>query len=594
MKINVSLDGHELVLKFPFSKEINQRIKKVFGWRFDGQTKTWRVHAASVDDLIDEFGALLKFDTSYDEIKAAIESIGPMLGSIDATIVDYFKISPYDYQVVAGTAFLPVAKKCILADEVGVGKTLSSLVGFASLYKKGIVNKALVICKASLKSQWLSEIYKFTDFEGIVIEGTTKKRQELYELAKSDDYQFVIVNYDLLRYEGKRAKKKENKFDDLKYVLEVVKDCQIIIADEVHKIKNSKTKTRKGVLQLDAPYKWGLTGTPIENKPEDLYNIMFWINPEVFGRNPMPFKHRYYFYEYGHPVGIKTHMLPDLRARIAPHMLRRYKRDISSNFPDFSMDYVYIDMDDLQAEIHELIRTNSLNLLMATEGDEDEEITEKGSAFGNFMLLLQVANTPELLAYSESKYGQEIYNKKVKGKGLSVPKIDWVYDLLEERNDLNPEAKTLIFTRSDDMAELIKKRLLKLFKEEEVLIYKGKLSNKQRDSIINGFKENGKVMICTEAGAEGLNLQVADLEINIDLPFNPSRLTQRIGRIDRAGSEFDKIKVLNLISKDSVDERILDLIYQKQGLIDAVIEGNVVDMKLTRGLLQKLLKAKST
>ena len=125
------------------------------------------------------------------------------------------------------------------------------------------------------------------------------------------------------------------------------------------------------------------------------------------------------------------------------------------------------------------------------------------------------------------------------------------------------------------------------------MIYKGKLSNKQRDSIINGFKENGKVMICTEAGSEGLNLQVADLEINIDLPFNPSRLAQRIGRIDRAGSGFDKIKVLNLISKNSVDERILDLIYQKQGLIDAVIEGNAVDMKLTRGLLQKLLKAKS-
>src|SRR5690606_13879379 len=134
---------------------------------------------------------------------------------------------------------------------------------------------------------------------------------------------------------------------------------------------------------------------------------MFWINPEVFGRNPMPFKHRYYFYEYGHPVGIKTHMLPDLRARIAPSMLRRYKRDVSSNFPDFSMDYVYIDMDDLQAEIHELIRTNSLTLLMATEGDTDEEITMKGRAFGNFMIHLQVATTRERLAHSENNNGQD-------------------------------------------------------------------------------------------------------------------------------------------------------------------------------------------
>ena len=582
------LEGYELILRFPFSREINDRIKKVFGWRFDGTTKTWRVHVASVDDLINEFGTLLQFNISYDEIKSTIDNISPILGPVDATVADDFKIPPYDYQIIAGTGFLPVVKKCILADEVGLGKTNSALIGFNALYKRGLAKKALIVCKASLKSQWLSEIYKFTDFEGIIIEGTPTKRLELYEKAKSNDYQFVIVNYDLLRYEGKRSKKINI---DLENILEI--ECQVIIADEFHKIRNSKTKMRKGMLRLDAPYKWGLTGTPIENKPEDLFNIMFWINPEVFGRNPIPFKHRYYVYEYGHPTDIKQHMLPDLKARIAPYMLRRYKRDVSANFPHISTDFIFIDMNELQAEVHEIIRKNSLKLLEDTEGDKDKEISKKGSAFGNFTLLLQVADTPELLAYSSSSFGQEIYNKKVKNKSFSAPKIEWIHDFLQERNGLNPEAKTLIFTRSDKMAELVKRNLLKIFNNDEVLTYTGKLDNKKRNELIDSFKKESKVLICTEAGAEGLNLQVADIIINIDLPFNPTRLSQRIGRIDRAGSEFDKIKVFNLVSKDSVDERILDLIYKKQGLIDAVVEGNALrDIKLTKGLLQKLLRAK--
>ena len=122
------------------------------------------------------------------------------------------------------------------------------------------------------------------------------------------------------------------------------------------------------------------------------------------------------------------------------------------------------------------------------------------------------------------------------------------------------------------MAKLVKRNLLKIFNDDEVLTYTGKLNNTKRNELIDSFKKESKVLICTEAGAEGLNLQVADIIINIDLPFNPTRLSQRIGRIDRAGSEFDKIKVFNLVSKDSVDERILDLIYKKQGLIDAVVE----------------------
>jgi len=589
MKITVTLDNHELVLKFPFNQSINDRIKSVFGWRFDGNTKTWRVHVASVYDLINEFGALLDFATPFPEIELAMTNLGPSFGTIDTTIVEDFNLPPYDYQIIGGTAFLPVVKKALLADEVGLGKTVVSLVGLQYLYNRGLMQKALVVCKASLKSQWLSEIYRFTDFEGIIIDSHYKDRPEIYEAAKDPKVNIVIINYELLTFDSKRLKKNKEKgrdgIDDFECIKEIADQCQVIIADEVHKIKNPRTYAHKNLKKLNTEYKWGLTGTPIENKPEDLFYIMSWIDPQVFGRNPMPFKHRYYHYEYGHPVGVNVDMLEDLRRRIAPYMLRRYKKDVDASFPKPTINYIYLDMDSLQKNVHELIRSDSFEML-----ESNVKIENKGSVLGNFILLQQVANTPELLAFSESKYGQEIYSKIVKNKKFSCPKIEWVFDFLTERNSLNSEAKTLIFTRSDDMAIMIKENLLSEFKDEEVIIYKGGLSNKQRDILVDHFNNTAKVMIATDAASEGLNLQLADIEINIDLPYNPSRLTQRIGRISRGGSQFNKVKIFNLVSKDSIDERILEIVYEKQDLFKAIIDGNVVDMKMTRSLLKKLLK----
>jgi SNF2 family DNA or RNA helicase len=270
-------------------------------------------------------------------------------------------------------------------------------------------------------------------------------------------------------------------------------------------------------------------------------------------------------------------------------MLRRSYDTVKGSFPELiPPQLVWLDPSYEQLAIHDNLKQITNKMLEAFNEGKETMV----SIIGTFSLMLQVADTPELLKFSSSELGKKLFKKYFKDlKHIYSPKIEWVSDFIEERkiNDLN--AKTLLFTRSDDMAFLIKEELLQFYPECDIITFTGALSEAERDVCKKSFlnPSGAKVFISTDAGSEGLNLQVTDVEINIDLPFNPSRLAQRVGRLHRKGSTFSHVRVINLITKESIDERILDIIYQKQKLVDEVIEGNVVDVEMSSNLLKKLL-----
>jgi SNF2 family DNA or RNA helicase len=594
--VHLTPNQDELVLNFEYHPTILARLKNgVYGRRYDSSTNTWRIPLASLEDLINEFGAMVEFVTPYKQIWLAIDRIGPILGAVDNKVLQVMKLKPYDYQLIGGTSFLPTVKSGILADVPGLGKTIQTFLGFASLHERGAVNRCLVFCKKSLKSQWLSELERFTPYKGIKIHGSPEKRKLLYEEAMDDKYNFIFINYEFLQHDKEYIKKLEAKdksgFNDFEYLRALRNTCQIVALDEAQKIKNATSKVHKNMIKLiygtpkrdpvtPPEYRWALTGTPIENSPEDLYNLCKFVNPQIFGSNPMWFKRRYFSGRYQDVV--RTEMLGDLRLRIAPFMLRRTQEVVEQDFPEIlPPEFLFLDMEEVQAELHKIVRSELKRVI-------NEEETKL--VLGTFAILLQIADNPELLSNTDSVLGKKLYREYEKEiKRSECPKIEWIMDYLTSREAFYSDRKAIIFTRSDDMAYMIQDRLKNLYESRNVLTYTGGMSDKQQDKIKSDFWNHGRALIATDAGSEGLNLQCADLLINVDLPFNPSRMAQRIGRIGRAGSKFSHVRIINLLSKGSIDERIRDIIYAKQDIIDKVIEGNVTDMKLTKTLLDQLL-----
>ncbi len=563
----VNVEGSEIVLNYTYNPAINQRVKKIFGWRFDPQSKTWRVPVSSCDELVAEFGCMLHFAVPYEQIKKAAGTPIWSKDDTDPSVVALMKKEPYDYQVEAATAFLPKVKTAILGDDVGLGKTCTALTAFSYLHSKGLARKCLVVCKDGLKTQWAKEITRFTHFRSLIIDGPLDRRLKLYVQAMGD-VEFVIVNYELFP-----------RSDDA-YIRAIAATCDVIILDEAQKMSRYQTKTHRAIIKMDAPYKWALTGTPVENSPLEVYGLFRFIQPRLFGMNPVPFLDRYFVRDdWGHLNTKEFRNLADLRSRIAPYILRRKKADIERQLPSERIDYVYLDMTPVQTLLHETVRLSGYDSI--TAGD-------RNNAIGMFAIALQIADSPELLLSSDSHYAREIA-LRYKPEDLSdSPKADWICSFLEERYLSDPSRKTVVFSRSRRFVEILQSRLAGVIPPDLVVSYHGGLSNEQRQAVEAQFRDKACVFLATDAASEGLNLQVADVLVNVDLPYTPTRFVQRKGRIVRDGSPFQHVQIISLIMADSVDERIVEIIYQKQEMIDFLIE-TIGDIQLDAELLKKLL-----
>lgn len=461
------------------------------------------------------------------------------------------------------------------------------------LWKKGLVKKALIVCPTSLKYQWQNEIKKFTNHTGIVIDGTPKKRKEQLEVFQTtDEHLFCIINYELVR-------------NDLALIQQVKVDA--IACDEIHRIKNHKTKTSQSMKELSAPYKFGLTGTPMQNKPDELWNVMDWLNPTVLG-NYWAFRSRYIvtgekFGKRNVEIGYKR--LGELRRRVAPYMLRRMKSDVGLELPEMLFNVYRVDMTPEQRKLQGIIQEDFLNLLQdIKEYAEKQEgqynalgewvqpqHPKEGQMMGFFGMMLAVSNAPELLLMSDSgmarHYAEHITTAKPKS-----PKLDELERICTEQLTAGNK-KIVIFTQFARMQGLATERLQKLGGVE---VLNGSMSPKERQSAIDSFENNDDInfFILTDAGNFGINLQFSNLLINIDIPWNPATFDQRAGRIHRIGSTHDSVNVISLITLGGIDEKIEEAVYLKRQLAGQIVEKNSEEReqmnKLTAGFLESVLK----
>ena len=454
----------------------------------------------------------------------------------------------YPYQV-DGVAFLVARGRALLADDMGLGKTLQAIAAAAWLRQRAEVERVLVICPASLKQQWAREIQRFTGQETRVVGGPAAGRAVQYREGRG----FFILNYELV-------------LRDVTVINETLRP-DLVILDEAQRIKNWRTKLASAVKRIPSRYAFVLTGTPLENRLEDLYSLMQVVDHRVLG--PL-WRYLVDFHitdERGKVLGYRN--LSELRRRLAPVMLRRDRQLVRDQLPERIESRLDIPMDAAQLELHD-------------------------AALKNAGILAQIAKrrplTPSeqhrlLAALQQARMACDaagLVDKETEGS----PKLDELVNLLDDLC-LQTGQKAVIFSQWEQMTRLVEARVRAM--GLGCVRLHGGVPTDKRGALIDRFRDDPatQVFISTDAGGVGLNLQAASVLINLDIPWNPAVLDQRIGRIHRLG-QTQRVQILLLIAADSYECRVLELVGGKRHLFDNVVDSGATED--VAGVSRKLLE----
>jgi SNF2 family DNA or RNA helicase len=444
------------------------------------------------------------------------------------------KANLFDYQK-KGVEFVLFRKAAIIADEMGLGKTLQAI--SAAVLKKDIFGfrRTLVVCPASLKAQWKAEIEKFSGEKALIVEGMPLDREMMY---KDTGHYFFIVNYETILRDS-----------------QVINNAGIdfLILDEAQRVKNFETQTASAVKRLNAKHTLVITGTPIENKLIDIFSIMSILNPYFFG--PLwEFSYQHCLFDPNRKDKINGYYnLQKLNKKLEDVVIRRQKRHVISELPNLMQMDIPVEMSPLQQEYH-----SSYVLALG-------KIVRK-----KFLTPFDLQRIQVLLAnmrmVCDSTY-------LIDNETNESPKLQELQYMLMEKMDIaNNEVKLIIFSEWVKVHKLIGDMLRKAgvgFVE-----LSGKIPVKRRGDLIRKFEDDPsiKVFLSTEAGGAGLNLQVANTLINFELPWNPAKKNQRIGRIDRLGQKSKKLTIYNFITRRSIEEQIAAGLIVKQNLFEGVLD----------------------
>jgi len=474
-------------------------------------------------------------------------------GGIDNPIFKtILKTSLYSYQR-EGALFAVQAGRCLIGDDMGLGKTIQALAVAELMAFLFHIKKVLIVSPTTLKYQWKGEIDKFTNREATVIEGLNHQRRNLY---KSDSF-FKMVNYELV-------------WRDMDMIREWSPD--LIVLDEAQRIKNWKTRTAKYIKQLESTFAIVLTGTPIENRIEELHSIMEFVDRYHFG--PLyRFVHRHRVLDGdGKVVGYQH--LESVRRSLEDVMIRRRKDDVLKQLPKRIDKHFFVPMTKEQRVIH----------------DENYEIVVRLVAkWRRYKFLSEADQRRMQIALSMMRMAAD-NTYLVDKKTVHGPKIEELAIILQELI-LEGGEKVVIFSQWLRMTELVEQVL-----RDNGIAYvhlNGMVPSRQRKGLMAQFQEDPacKVFLSTDAGGVGLNLQSGSVVINMDIPWNPAVLEQRIGRIHRLG-QHRTVRVLNFVTKASIEERILDLIRFKKSLFTGALdEGGEDVVMIGESRLKKFMQS---
>jgi superfamily II DNA or RNA helicase len=459
------------------------------------------------------------------------------------------RLFPYQNE---GVAFLASRGRALLADDMGLGKTLQAICAASWLVDNAGIRKVLVVCPASLKHQWAREVEKFTSHSVQIIQGAAENRFVQYRA----DALFFIVNYELT-------------VRDLSVISETLKP-DLVILDEAQRIKNWRTKIASTIKLIPSRYVFVLSGTPLENRLEDLYSLLQVVDARVLGPLWRCLLEFHVTDDRGKVIGYRN--LSELRRRIAPVMLRRNRSLVSDQLPDRTEVRLDIPMNAMQKDIHDaaMMAAGLLAKIAKRRPLTPGEQNRLMSALQQARMACDAAG---------------LVDKETQGS----PKLDELSRLLEELC-LQSNRKAVIFSQWALMTEMVES-LVRSMGLGCVRLHGGIPSHK-RGELMDKFQHDDavQIFISTDAGGVGLNLQSATVLINLDMPWNPAVLDQRIARIHRLGQK-QNVQIFLLLAEDSYEQQVAKLVKGKRDLFDNVISPEASEdvVGVSKKMLQTLI-----
>ena len=555
--ISAVQQGDIYTLHFKYDPNFIALVKSVPGRQWHPDKKIWTIPSAHL-------GWLLKAveGTPYKQILQVVsdEHLNEN-ATIDSTDdIPNVDISDIDQYVMAGSTlyehqkdFLRYAKSkgrrgFILADDMGLGKTLQALALIQKAKEVDGSEPTLVIAPTTVVFNWEAEIQKFTpELSCLKLSGV--ERGKLFDEIPNHD--IVITSYALIRRDIEKFRQYNFRY---------------IILDESQNIKNAISQTAQAVKTLKSKHRLALSGTPIENKLEELWSVFdFLMNGFLFS---MPeFNSRYV-----NPIMERQDKTVEkrLKLQISPFILRRMKRDVAKDLPDKVENMAYCELTPEQRDFYlEVLDSTKEELFKSIEMNGLEK--SRMSIFSALLRLRQICCHPKL------------YDKEHLKGVMKSGKFEYLKGMLEQI--VEEGHRVLLFSQFVDMLDIIKGWLERAGIEHEYLTGK----TKDRQKAVENFNNNTNVkvfLISLKAGGTGLNLTGADYVIHYDPWWNPAVEDQATDRAYRIG-QTKKVFVYRIITKNTVEEKIQKLKTRKRDLVDSVIS---VDRNITKSLTMEDIK----
>ncbi|MFN0000391.1 MAG: DEAD/DEAH box helicase [Burkholderiaceae bacterium] len=471
-------------------------------------------------------------------------------GAADSRWKKLLKVPLYPYQA-EGALFAVRAGRALIGDEMGLGKTIQAIAAAEILARHFGAAKVLVVCPTSLKYQWQSEMLRFSGRASRVISGGLVQRQKEY--AEEDFCK--ITNYEKLK-------------SDLDLISAWAPD--LVIVDEAQRVKNWNTIAAKALKRIDSAYAIVLTGTPLENKLEELISIVQFVDQHRLGPT-WKLLHEHQLKDEGGRVTGYTG-LDRIGQTLAPVMIRRRKSEVLLQLPSRTDQNLLVPMTEMQmlhhAENADIVaRIVQRWRRMKFLSDQDQR--RLTCALQN----MRMSCNSTYLLDQESDHGV---------------KADELVELFEGLF-VQPDAKAVVFSQWTRTHAIIIRRLET--RGIGYVSFHGGVPSEQRPALIERFRNDPdcRVFLSTDAGSTGLNLQHASTLVNMDLPWNPAVLEQRVARIHRMGQKHP-VQIINYVSKGTIEEGMLSVHAFKRSLSAGILDGGSAEVSLGGSRLSRFMK----
>lgn len=468
----------------------------------------------------------------------------------------------------------------LLAMVMGAGKTPTTLAAIEHLFAQGEIQRTLVVVPSSLKYQWAREIKKFTTSKALVIDGTPKQREEQWRTSFA--HQYVIINPELLSKEELNVSKAK---------------CDAIVVDEATIIKSPRAQRSRRIKRLSRKYhyRFALTGQPIENRPEELFSIMEFVDKEVLGKFDLFDRTFIVRDHFGKPVRYRN--LKQLHASMQDAMVRKTRKDIEDQLPKVINQVIPVPFDKVGASVYRFIAKDLLDKikdaiskhgrgfdLWAHYNGADKGGEEQGQIMARLTVLRMLCDNPQLIIDSANAYsdptqhttGSAFAYDLVKGGILpnvfATPKLEAVLTYIEDILEEDPKNKIVLFSFFKNNLRLIQKATKHITKS---VLFMGGMDALERDTAKEQFSTdpNTRLFLSSDAGGYGVDLPQANYLISYDLPWSAGKLDQREARIIRLSSQHPHVTIASFVMKGSIEERQYEMLQQKRGINEAFVDG---------------------